>query len=75
MLHWIDATAAAEFTFNDWENNVLVSRALNPVTGAVRTIKGAIAAVSPTAPACDWVELWADGTLSSCRRLRCPQQI
>ena len=50
MLHWIDATAAAEFTFNDWENNVLVSRALNPVTGAVRTIKGAIAAVSPTAP-------------------------
>ena len=50
MLHWIDATAAAEFTFNDWENDALVSRALNPVTGAVRTIKGAIAAVSPTDP-------------------------
>lgn len=50
MLHWIDATAAAEFTFNDWENEALVSRALNPVTGAVRTIKGAIAAVSPTDP-------------------------
>ena len=50
MLHWIDATAAAEFTFNDWENEALVARALNPVTGAVRTIKGAIAAVSPTDP-------------------------
>ena len=50
MMHWIDATAAAEFTFNDWEADALVSRALNPVTGDVRTIKGAIAAVSPTAP-------------------------
>ena len=50
MMHWIDATAAAEFTFNDWEDDALVSRALNPVTGAVRTIQGAIAAVSPTAP-------------------------
>lgn len=50
MLHWIDATAAAEFTFNDWEDDALVSRALNPTTGDVRTIKGAIAAVSPTAP-------------------------
>ena len=50
MMHWIDATAAAEFTFNDWEDDALVSRALNPATGAVRTIQGAIAAVSPTAP-------------------------
>ncbi|MCY3742005.1 MAG: hypothetical protein OXH00_13400 [Candidatus Poribacteria bacterium] len=50
MMHWIDATAAAEFTFNDWEDDALVSRALNPTTGDVRTIKGAIAAVSPTAP-------------------------
>ena len=50
MMHWIDATAAAEFTFNDWEGDALVSRALNPTTGDVRTIKGAIAAVSPTAP-------------------------
>ncbi len=50
MMHWIDATAAAEFTFNDWEEDTLVSRALNPTTGDVRTIKGAIAAVSPTAP-------------------------
>ena len=50
MMHWIDATAAAEFTFNDWEDGALVSRALNPDTGAVRTIQGAIAAVSPTAP-------------------------
>ena len=50
MMHWIDATAAAEFTFNEWEDDALVSRALNPATGAVRTIQGAIAAVSPTAP-------------------------
>ena len=50
MMHWINATGAAEFTFNDWEDGALVSRALNPVTGAVHTIKGAIAAVSPTAP-------------------------
>ena len=50
MMHWIDATAAAEFTFNDWDGDALVSRALNPDTGDVRTIKGAIAAVSPIAP-------------------------
>ena len=57
MLHWIDVqgsaengTATEEFTFNDWEEGTLVSRALNPVTGAVRTIGGAIAAVSPTEP-------------------------
>ena len=50
MMHWINATAAAEFTFNDWEDDALVSRALNPTTGAVRTIQGAIAAVSPTTP-------------------------
>ncbi len=50
MMHWISTTAAAEFTFNDWEDDALVSRALNPVTGDVRTIQGAIAAVSPTAP-------------------------
>ena len=57
MMHWIGNIATdnsdrvdAEFTFNDWENGTLVSRALNPTTGAVRTIQGAIAAVSPTAP-------------------------
>lgn len=57
MMHWIGDTTRddnhgvdAEFTFNDWENGTLVSRALNPTTGAVRTIQGAIAAVSPTAP-------------------------
>ncbi len=46
MLHWI----GEEFTFNDWDNGTLVSRAVNPKTGAVRTIQGAIAAISPTAP-------------------------
>ena len=57
MMHWIgNATrddnqgVDTEFTFNDWENGTLVSRALHPTTGAVRTIQGAIAAVSPTAP-------------------------
>ena len=57
MMHWINVNGTVngnasteEFTFNDWENGRLVSRALNPVTGAVRTIHGAIAAVSPTAP-------------------------
>lgn len=52
MMHWIGDSDGvdAEFTFNDWENGRLVSRALNPTTGAVRTIQGAIAAVSPTTP-------------------------
>ena len=52
MMHWIGNSDGvnAEFTFNDWENGSLVSRALNPITGAVRTIHGAIAAVSPTTP-------------------------
>ena len=50
MMHWINGGAGAEFTFNDWEDSTLVSRAMNPTTGAVRTIRGAIAAVSPTAP-------------------------
>lgn len=57
MMHWIANITTddkhgvdTEFTFNDWENGRLVSRALNPTTGAVRTIQGAIAAVSPTAP-------------------------
>lgn len=45
MMHWI----SSEFTFNDWEDGKLVSRALNPTAGTVRTIQGAIAAVSPTA--------------------------
>ena len=57
MMHWISHITkddsndvTPEFTFNDWEDGTLVSRALNPATGAVRTIQGAIAAVSPTAP-------------------------
>ena len=57
MMHWIDCIATddsdgvtLEFTFNDWEDGKLVSRAVNPSTGVVRTIQGAIAAVSPTEP-------------------------
>ena len=50
MMHWINGGAGAEFTFNNWENGTLVSRTMNPTTGTVRTIRGAIAAVSPTAP-------------------------
>ncbi len=46
MMHWI----GEEFTFNDWEDGKLVSRALNPKTKEIRTIHGAIAAVSLTAP-------------------------
>ena len=44
MMHWI----GEEFTFNDWEGGCLVSRTLNPKTKEMRTIHGAIAAVSPT---------------------------
>jgi hypothetical protein len=46
MMHWI----GEEFTFNDWENEKLVSRVLNPKTKEIRTIQGAIAAISPTEP-------------------------
>ena len=57
MMHWISGitkddsnSVTAEFTFNDWKDGTLVSRALNPSTGIACTIQGAIAAVSPTAP-------------------------
>jgi hypothetical protein len=50
MMHWIDGGFGPEFTFNDWEDGELVSRAVNPDTGKMRTIQGAIAAVSPTEP-------------------------
>ena len=57
MMHWINGSkndehnaTCSEFTFNDWKDGKLVSRTLNPITGAIRTIQGAIAAVSPTAP-------------------------
>ncbi len=46
MMHWI----GNEFTFNDWENQALVSRVMNTKTGVKRTIHGAIAAVSPNEP-------------------------
>ena len=50
MMHWIDAGFGEEITHNDWEDGRLVSRAINPETGAIRTINCAIAAISPTEP-------------------------
>ena len=50
MMHWIDVGFGDEFTFNDWENDGLVSRAINLQTRNTRTIHGAIAALSPTQP-------------------------
>lgn len=63
MMHWIDAGHGAECTYNDWTGERLVSRAMNPHTGAVRTlgpagapgaaistVGAAIAAVSPAEP-------------------------
>ncbi|MEM7129775.1 MAG: hypothetical protein AAF702_25810 [Chloroflexota bacterium] len=50
MLHWIDVGFGEEITHNDWADGRLVSRAVNPETGATRTIDGAIAALSPTEP-------------------------
>ncbi len=50
MMHWIDAGFGEEFTFNDWEGDKVVSRAVNLQTREMRTIQGAIAAKSPTNP-------------------------
>jgi len=50
MLHWIDAGRGEEFTFNDWEGDRLVSRAVHPETKARRTLEFAIEAVSPREP-------------------------
>jgi len=47
MMHWIDAGFGEEFTYNDWEGDRLVTRAIHPVSRATRTVEGAIAAVSP----------------------------
>ena len=50
MLHWIEAGFGPEFTFNDWEDQKVVSRAVNMETRKTRTIQGAIAAISPAGP-------------------------
>lgn len=50
MMHWIDAGHGAEFTYNDWTGERLVSQAVDPLTGRSRTLGAAIAAVSPAAP-------------------------
>lgn len=50
MMRWIDTGFGEEFTYNDWENGNLVARAVDPRIGRVRTIGGAIEAISPTQP-------------------------
>ncbi len=50
MMHWIEAGFGEEFTFNDWLDGRLAARAVSVETGHVRTIQGAIAAVSPAEP-------------------------
>lgn len=50
MMHWIDAGFGEEFTFNDWMDGQLASRAVNVDTRQERVLDGAIAAVSPTQP-------------------------
>ena len=40
----------AEFTYNDWEGDQLVSRTFNPETGKMRTLNSPVAAISPTKP-------------------------
>ena len=47
MLHWIDVGHGEEFTFNAWEGDRLLSRAVEWKTRTTRVIEGAIAAVSP----------------------------
>ena len=47
MMHWINTDWGEELTYNDWEGDELVSRAINLKTKTRRTIQGAIATVSP----------------------------
>ena len=49
-MHWIDVGFGEELTYNDWDGNRLVSRAVTLVSRESRTIQGAIAAVSTTNP-------------------------
>ena len=66
MMHWISAGHGEEFTFNDWEEGRLVSRAINPQTAASRTIDGAIAAVSPCGTTAIGLNF---ARMSACRRV------
>ena len=50
MMHWIDVGFGEELTFNDWDDDRLVSRAVTLATRESRTIQGAIAAVSTATP-------------------------
>lgn len=47
MMHWIDCGYGEEFTYNDYENNNLISYAINFKSKIKRKINGAIAAISP----------------------------
>jgi hypothetical protein len=47
MLHWIDAGHGEEITYNDWEDGIVISRALDPRTGRKRRISRAVTDVAP----------------------------
>lgn len=46
MMHWIDAGFGEELTYNDWEGDRLVTRAVQMQSHETRTLEGAVAAVS-----------------------------
>lgn len=46
MLHWIDVGYGQEFTYNDWDGERVVSKAVNLETKKVRDLDGAIAGIS-----------------------------
>jgi hypothetical protein len=50
MLNWIDVGFGEELTYNDWEGDRLLARAVNRVTGETRTIDAPISAVHPRQP-------------------------
>ena len=61
MMHWIDVGFGNEFTFNDWENDGLVSRAINLQTRETRTICGAVAAALTDPTGCTRTEFCPHG--------------
>ena len=70
MMHWIDVGFGEEFTFNDWENEKLVSRAVHLETGDLRTIEGTNCRRLPDRTFSHRSEFREDGTLPGSRRVR-----
>jgi len=66
MMHWIDVGFGQEFTYNDWDGERLVARAVNPRTRAKRTIDAPIAAVSPSGTTAIGLNF---ARMSACRRV------